>query len=129
MKKKSTSQSAFFNLRVLVGLFIALAGVSLALLATPKPAVCAASAKRVVAPSAAVTTVNADEPNQVAVAYADTRRRHFTPINISGASVSTDGRNTFTRLTKVNGPSPFANTFGDPVVLSPKPSGTWVTVW
>src|ERR1700746_2431829 len=32
MKKNSTSQSAFFNLRVLVGLFIAFAGVSLALL-------------------------------------------------------------------------------------------------
>src|SRR2546421_5660639 len=31
MKKKSTSQSAFFNLRVLFGLFIVLAGVSLAL--------------------------------------------------------------------------------------------------
>ena len=29
MKKKSTSQSAFFNLRVLIGLFLALAGVSL----------------------------------------------------------------------------------------------------
>ena len=33
MKKKSTSQSAFFNLRVLVGLFVALAGISMALLA------------------------------------------------------------------------------------------------
>src|SRR5436189_4528021 len=32
MKKKATSQSAFFNLRTLVGLLIALAGVSLALL-------------------------------------------------------------------------------------------------
>src|ERR1051326_4113612 len=32
MKKKSTSQSAFFNLRVLIGLFIVLAGVLLALL-------------------------------------------------------------------------------------------------
>src|SRR5438477_12952612 len=31
MKKKSASQSAFFNLRVIVGLFVALAGVSLAL--------------------------------------------------------------------------------------------------
>src|SRR5947208_7763977 len=31
MKKKSTSKSAFFNLRVLIGLCIALAGVSLAL--------------------------------------------------------------------------------------------------
>src|SRR5437667_846777 len=32
MKKKSTSQSAFFNLRVLIGLFIVLAGVFLALI-------------------------------------------------------------------------------------------------
>src|SRR6476646_6881713 len=31
MKKKSASQSAFFNLRVLIGLFIVLAGVCLAL--------------------------------------------------------------------------------------------------
>ena len=29
MKKKSTSQSAFLNLRVLIGLFVALTGVSL----------------------------------------------------------------------------------------------------
>ena len=34
MKKKSTSQSAFFNFRVLIGLFVFLAGVFLALLAT-----------------------------------------------------------------------------------------------
>src|SRR6266480_2686660 len=32
MKKKSTSQSAFFNLRVLIGLFVFLAGVFMALL-------------------------------------------------------------------------------------------------
>ena len=32
MKKKSTSQSAFFNLRVLIGLVVFLAGVFLALL-------------------------------------------------------------------------------------------------
>src|SRR5262249_43250119 len=32
MKKKSTSQSAFFNLRVLIGLFVVLAGVFLALI-------------------------------------------------------------------------------------------------
>jgi Bacterial Ig-like domain len=38
MKKKPTSQSAFLNLRVLIGLFVALAGVSLALLATGNPA-------------------------------------------------------------------------------------------
>jgi hypothetical protein len=34
MKKKSTSQSAFFNLRILVGLFLAMVGVFLALFAT-----------------------------------------------------------------------------------------------
>src|SRR5256884_1101085 len=223
MKKKSTSQSAFFNLRVLVGLFIALAGVSLALLATAKPAVRGASAKRVVAPSPGkykvttqssidplvpvafdcsrirqlgidrqenlragaimihcglakgggapshfgplsskvvqnlmaplvfggvdvdlitgtesfpnvtqsetFTTANPDDPTQVVVAYNDSRGRNFNPINISGASVSTDGGNTFTRLTKANGQSPFDDTFGDPVVLYHKPSGTWVTVW
>src|SRR5437867_13366708 len=32
MKKKSTSRSAFFNVRVLIGVFILLAGVFLALL-------------------------------------------------------------------------------------------------
>src|SRR5258708_34106029 len=32
MKKKSASRSAFFNLRVLIGLFIVLAGVFLALI-------------------------------------------------------------------------------------------------
>src|SRR5438552_3147985 len=32
MKKKSTSQSAFFNLRIQIGLCIALAGISLSLL-------------------------------------------------------------------------------------------------
>jgi hypothetical protein len=51
MKKKSTSQSAFFNLRFLLGLFIALAGVSLAFLATARQPGQPARAARVVAPS------------------------------------------------------------------------------
>jgi hypothetical protein len=34
MKKKSTSQSAFFNVRVLIGLFVFLAGIPLALVVT-----------------------------------------------------------------------------------------------
>src|SRR5258705_5979786 len=37
MKKKSTSQSAFFNLRVLIALVVALAGVVLALFAAANP--------------------------------------------------------------------------------------------
>src|SRR5438876_285848 len=37
MEKKSTSQSAFFNLRVLIALVVALAGVGLALFATANP--------------------------------------------------------------------------------------------
>src|SRR5436189_607300 len=224
MKKKSTSQSAFLNLRVLIGLFVALTGVSLALLATAaKPfgagtgsSSAASSAARsqqryyttpsisplippgfdcskihqlgidrqenlragaimihcgqfkgrkssshgkafsklvqnITAPlvygatdvnlitgtetfpnvtqSETFTTANPDDPSQVVVAYNDSRGRNFNPINISGASVSTDGGATFTRLTKANGQSPFDNTFGDPVVVYHKPSGTWVTVW
>ena len=49
MKKKSFAKSAFLNLRVLIGLFIVLAGVSLALIASglysaqaqPKPSLAA----------------------------------------------------------------------------------------
>jgi hypothetical protein len=75
------------------------------------------------------TTTNPDNPNQIVVAYNDSRGRNANPINISGASVSTDGGTTFTRLTRANGQSPFDNTFGDPVILYNKPSGTWFTVW
>src|SRR6266403_1043991 len=76
------------------------------------------------------TASNPDNPNQVVVAYNDSRGRNASPINISGASVSTDGGTTFTRLTRAStGQSPFDNTFGDPVVLYNKPTGTWFTVW
>src|SRR5438094_1312452 len=229
MKKKSTSQSAFFNLRVLIGLCVALTGVSLLALgglataAKPFGAGIASSSsaassaarsqqryyttpsisplippgfdcskihrlgidkqenlragaimifcglseggkavsgekqhfprlvKSLTAPlaygstdvdlitgtesfpnvtqSETFTTANPDNPDQIVVAYNDSRGRNFNPINISGASVSNDGGITFTRLTKANGQSPFDNTFGDPVVLAHKPSGTWVTVW
>ncbi len=44
-------------------------------------------------------------------------------------SVSTDGGLTFNRLTNGSGCSPFANTFGDPVILYNKPTQTWFTVW
>ena len=63
------------------------------------------------------TAANPDNPNQIVVAYNDSRGRNASPINISGASVSTDGGTTFTRLTTASGQSPFANTLGDPVVL------------
>jgi hypothetical protein len=223
MKKKSTSQSAFLNLRVLIGLFVALTGVSLALLATANPSglsVGASSHARTpqsqqkyevttkssidplvpamfdcskirqlgidkqenmragaimihcgqakggkasdhsafsklvqslmapltygttdvdlitgtenfpnVTQSETMTAGNPDDPLVIVVAYNDSRGRNFAPINISGVSVSTDGGNTFTRLTKANGQSPFDNTFGDPVVLYNKPSQTWFTVW
>jgi Bacterial Ig-like domain len=227
MKKKSTSQSAFFNPRVLIGLFVALTGVSLALLATANPfrpglgassharttqaqqkyqittrsqhisplvppgfdcskirklgidkmenhragaimIFCgqakggepgeggASSAfsklvQRITAPlvyggtdvdlitgtetpphiiqSETFSTANPDDPNQIVVAYNDSRGVEAVPINVSGASVSTDGGTTFTRLTRANGQSPFDNTFGDPVILYNKPSQTWFTVW
>src|SRR6266540_949909 len=211
MKKKSTSQSAFFNLRVLFGLFIALAGVSLALAGfgafsvqaqqqkykitttSTDPLVpamidcskitelgidrqenlragaimiyCGLSEGGKAAPghafsklvqslmaplaygdtdvdlitgtesfpnvtqSETFTTANPDNPDQIVVAYNDSRGRNANPINISGASVSVDGGLTFTRLTKANGQSPFDNTFGDPVILYNKPSTTWFTIW
>src|SRR5712691_6937929 len=72
---------------------------------------------------------NPDDPNQIVVAYNDSRGVFASPINISGASVSTDGGTTFTRLTKTTGQSPFSNTLGDPVILYNKPTGTWYTVW
>src|SRR5713101_4573401 len=214
MKKKSSSQSAFFNLRVLIGLFIVLAGVFLALAGLGTfSAITASSAQaqqkhkiinvqglppgfdcstihekgidkmenlraglimiacgeaqggstsatstfgpaaqfiqKLLAPlafgaadvnlitgtetsphitqSETFTAANPDDPNQVVVAYNDSRSAPSN--NISGASVSTDGGTTFTRLTKTNGQSPFANTFGDPVILYNKPTGTWYTAW
>ena len=75
------------------------------------------------------SSVNPDDPNQVFVAYNDSRGRNANPINISGASISTDGGTTFTRITAANGQSPFTGTVGDPVALYNKPTGTWFTVW
>jgi hypothetical protein len=75
------------------------------------------------------STANPDNPDQIVVAYNDSRGRNASPINISGASVSTDGGATFTRLTNASGQSPFSNTVGDPVLLYNKPSGTWFTIW
>src|SRR4029450_8464202 len=235
MKKKSTSQSAFFNLRVLVGLFVALAGASLLALgafATANPAGRSANAKRVVAPSPGkykaapgkykvttqsgwpallppgfdcskihqlgidkmenfragaimihcglakggsepdqvrgssafsklvrnltaplvygstdvdlvtgtetfpnitqsetFSTANPDDPNEIVVAYNDSRGLNANPLVISTVSVSNDGGTTFTPVTNAGGQSPFPNTFGDPVVLYNKPTQTWFTVW
>src|SRR5213592_3289909 len=82
------------------------------------------------------STANPDNANQIGVAYNDSRGRNASPINISGASFSTDGGTTFTRLTCANntppcqvGQSPFSGTVGDPVLLYNKPTGTWFTVW
>src|SRR5438876_4307860 len=75
------------------------------------------------------TASNPDNPNQIVVAYNDSRGRNVSPINISGASVSTDGGSTFVRLTGANGQSPFSNTVGDPVILYNRPTGTWFTIW
>src|SRR5438876_1376758 len=213
MKKKSASQSAFFNLRVLIGLFIVVAGVFLALAgfgiaqaqqknsiitnsndplvpngfdcsrihelgidkqenfragaimiacgtkgsrgsSSPLGAFSQAikAVKKLWSPlvygttdvdlitgtetfphvtqSETFTVANPDNPLQVLAAYNDSRGRLASPINISGASYSTDGGNTFTRLTySVTGQSPFPGTEGDPVVLYNRPTGTWFTVW
>jgi len=82
------------------------------------------------------TWANPDNPNQVVVAYNDSRGRNVNPINISGASVSTDGGATFTRVTCANntppcqtGQGPFSGTVGDPVALYNRPTSTWFTIW
>jgi hypothetical protein len=72
---------------------------------------------------------NPDNANEIVVAYNDSRNVNSSPINISSASVSTDGGATFTRLTKTNGQSPFSNTLGDPVMLYNRPTATWFAIW
>jgi len=72
---------------------------------------------------------NPSNPNEIVVAYNDSRGVFASPINISGASVSTDGGATFTRLTRANGQSPFQNTFGDPVALYNAPTNTWFAIF
>src|SRR6267154_5969210 len=211
MKKKSSSQYAFFNLRVLIGLFTVLAGVVLALiglgtfsgltassakaqqthkiidvpglppgfdcaqisalgidkqenlraglimiacgeatggLASNYPAfsqllnnleaplafggtdanlITGTETSPHVIQSETYSTANPDNPDQICVAYNDSRGAASS--NFSGISCSTDGGTTFTRVTTAGGQSPFANTFGDPVVLYNKPTGTWFTIW
>ena len=211
MKKKSTSRSAFLNLRVLIGLFIVLAGAFLALIGfgtfsgltansaqaqqkhriiniqglppgfdcatihekgidkmegfraglimiacgeatggsdSPYPAF-SQLLNKLAAPlaygtadvdlvtgtetpphiiqSETYSTANPDNPNQICVAFNDSRGAAGS--NFSGVSCSTDGGITFTRVTNASGQSPFANTFGDPVILYNKPTQTWFTVW
>ena len=53
----------------------------------------------------------------------------MNPINISGASVSTDGGTTFTRVTTASRPKPLRQILGEPVVLSIRANSTWFTVW
>src|SRR5712671_5311168 len=215
MKKKSASRSAFFNLRVLIGLFVVLTGVFLALaslgtfsaiaasslraqkkplqkhkiiniqglppgfdcatihekgidkmegfraglimiacgeatggLASPYPAF-SQLLNKLMAPlaygaadvdlvtgtetpphiiqSETFSTANPDNPNQICVAFNDSRGAAVNQF--SGVSCSTDGGLTFTRITNASGQGPFANTFGDPVILYNKPTQTWFTVW
>jgi hypothetical protein len=72
------------------------------------------------------TTANPDNPNQIVVAYNDSRT---APSNYSGASVSSDGGTTFTRLN----PNPFSSghgtNFGDPVALYNKPTSTFFAIF
>ena len=73
------------------------------------------------------TTANPDNPDEICVAFNDSRGAAVNQF--SGVSCSTDGGMTFTRVTNASGQGPFANTFGDPVILYNKPTQTWFTVW
>lgn len=209
MKKKSTTQSAFFYLRVSVGLLLVLAGVFLAMLGlgqfsaqaqqknedmssryplvpamvdcdqmrahgldrqenlragaiaifcgdakggAPAPSdddslpivqemlaplfgtvdqdlVTGTETSPHITQSETFTAANPDNPNEILVAFNDSRGVSANPISVSGASVSNDGGNTFTRLTASNGQGPFPNTYGDPVLLYNRIIATWYTVW
>ena len=72
------------------------------------------------------STANLDDPNEICVAFNDSRGA--TVNQFSGLSCSTDGGATFTRVINGSGQGLFANTFGDPVVLYNKPTQTWFTV-
>jgi len=75
------------------------------------------------------TWMNPDHTNHIVIGYNDVR---CEPNNYSGASVSTDGGTTFTRLTNANGCSPFASAgtnYGDPVILYNRPTGYWYAIW
>ena len=211
MKKKATSQSAFFNPRVLIGLGIVLAGVFLALIGLgtfsgltassakaqqthkiidvaglPPGFDCATISEKgidkqenllaglimiacgesqggspssygafsqilyntVTAPlayggadvnlitgaenishptqSETYTLANPNNPNQIVVTYNDSRT---ASANYSGASYSSDGGTTFTRLN----PSPFASghgtNFGDPVTLYNTPTSSFFAIF
>ena len=58
------------------------------------------------------TTANPDNPDEIVVAFNDSRGAAVHQF--SGVSCSTDGGMTFTRVTNASGQGPFANTFGDP---------------
>src|SRR5205809_5096957 len=78
--------------------------------------------------SETMSAANPDNPDQIVVAYNDSRS--FPSFNnLSGASVSTDGGTTFVRLTASTGRSSFDNTFGDPVVMYILEIGELFTVW
>ncbi len=206
-KKKSTSQSAFFDLRASVGLFLVLTGVFLALLGigqfsaqaqprnnaatksinslvpagvdcsqlralgidkqenlgagaimiycgeaeggSPSPSIGYSDfVQKLLAPlaygaadvdlitgtdsishptqSETYTLANPDNPNQIVVTYNDSRT---ASANYSGASYSSDGGTTFTRLN----PNPFSTghgtNYGDPVTLYNKPTGTFHAIF
>jgi len=80
---------------------------------------------------------NPDNPNEILVAYNDSRGRNANPINISAVSISTDGGLTFNRLTCSSiagsctavGQGPFTGTEGDPVILYNRPTGKFFTIW
>src|SRR5207244_4979820 len=57
------------------------------------------------------STVNPDNPDQICVAFNDSRSASAS--NFSGLSCSNDGGATFTRVNKSHRQSPFANPFGE----------------
>ena len=74
------------------------------------------------------TTANPDNPDQIFVAYNDSRGA--APAHQLLRRIGLHRRRHHLHPPyQRHGQSPFANTFGDPVVLYNKPTSTWFTVW
>ena len=74
------------------------------------------------------TTANPDNPNRSSWRLQRFPMRSQQSISPAYRPPPTAAL-TFTRITNGSGCSPFANTFGDPVILYNKPTQTWFTVW
>ena len=75
------------------------------------------------------TTANPDNPDQIVVAFNDSRGVNANLSTSPAHRSLPTAASPSPVLPRANGQSPFDNTLGDPVILYNKVSGEWFTVW